>query len=307
MITEHIERYASSNRMFSQQLRTLRRAGGAPIDCMEAGIRYVELPVKTDGVRSFFGETPVLTDQSDGKEVEQVSAHAGGSCAVTLQLQHHQRQSAGSRGRRRDASQTGPCSPAGRSAWLWAGAGEAESARERAVLHEHLREIGDHAGRLGITYCFETHPGVCQNADGMLETMSALAHDALRLNFDTGNVLYYNQGADVIESLRRVVSYVEHVHLKDSRGTFEEWNFPALGAGGAVDFRVVREVLDEAGFSGPVQPGDRRRSRRGAAVPGGVPATCRRQRVSFARLRLHRVNCGGYHVVRCRCRFDRSD
>ena len=38
----------------------------------EAGIRYVELPVKTEGVPSFFGETPVLTDQSGSEEVEQI-------------------------------------------------------------------------------------------------------------------------------------------------------------------------------------------------------------------------------------------
>ena len=216
----------------------------------EAGIRYVELPVKTEGVPSFFGETPVLTDQSGSEEVEQIrrmlEEHALSLCSCNITSGNPlDRNVVDVTLRKLDlAGQLGV-------RLVVAGAGEAESPGERAVLYDHLREIGDHAGQLGITYCFETHPGVCQNADGMLETMSALAHDALRLNFDTGNVLYYNQGADVIESLRRVVSFVAHVHLKDSGGTFEEWNFPALGAGGAVEFRLVREVLDEAGFSGP--------------------------------------------------------
>ncbi len=32
---------------------------------------------------------------------------------------------------------------------------------------------------------------------------------------------------------------------------FEDWYFPALGDGGSVDFRRVREVLDGVGFLGP--------------------------------------------------------
>ncbi len=40
------------------------------------------------------------------------------------------------------------------------------------------------------------------------------------------------------------------MHLKDSRGGFEDWYFPALGEGGAVDFARVRQTLDDAGFSG---------------------------------------------------------
>jgi L-ribulose-5-phosphate 3-epimerase len=39
--------------------------------------------------------------------------------------------------------------------------------------------------------------------------------------------------------------------LKDSRGGFEDWYFPALGEGGAVDFARVRQALDGVGFIGP--------------------------------------------------------
>ncbi len=44
---------------------------------------------------------------------------------------------------------------------------------------------------------------------------------------------------------------MRNVHLKDNRGGFEDWYFPAVGDGGAVDFRRVREILDGAGFAGP--------------------------------------------------------
>ncbi len=51
--------------------------------------------------------------------------------------------------------------------------------------------------------------------------------------------------------LEKVAPLVASVHAKDSRGAFEEWYFPALGDGGAVDFRRVRAVLDAVGFPGP--------------------------------------------------------
>ena len=44
---------------------------------------------------------------------------------------------------------------------------------------------------------------------------------------------------------------MRNVHLKDNRGGFEDWYFPAVGDGGAVDFRRIREILDGVGFAGP--------------------------------------------------------
>jgi inosose dehydratase len=102
-----------------------------------------------------------------------------------------------------------------------------------------------------MTVALETHKGPTQNADAMLALMGAVDHPNVRINFDTGNFNYYNRGADPVAELERVKHLVRNVHLKDSRGGFEDWYFPAVGDGGAVDFRRVREVLDGAGFTGP--------------------------------------------------------
>lgn len=131
------------------------------------------------------------------------------------------------------------------------GAGQPASDEERTLTRANLRKIGDHAGSLGITVALETHKGPTQNARAMLELMEDLDHPQIRLNFDTGNILYYNDGADVIAELEAVKHLVRNVHLKDSRGGFEDWYFPAIGDGGAIDFRAVREVLDGVGFAGP--------------------------------------------------------
>jgi inosose dehydratase len=116
---------------------------------------------------------------------------------------------------------------------------------------QSLRKMGDTAAELGMTVALETHKGPTQNATAMLALMAAVDHPHVRLNFDTGNIGYYNAGADPVAELERVKHLVRNVHLKDSRGGFEDWYFPAVGDGGAVDFKRVREILDGVGFSGP--------------------------------------------------------
>lgn len=118
-------------------------------------------------------------------------------------------------------------------------------------LYDVLRTIGDRCRELGLVYCCETHPGVCQDVRSMVETMRTIDHPAVRLNFDTGNLLYFNDGANVETSLARVVRWVGSVHLKDHTGEAGAWAFPALGHGGGVDFTRVRQILRESGFRGP--------------------------------------------------------
>jgi inosose dehydratase len=131
------------------------------------------------------------------------------------------------------------------------GAGQPADDAERRTVLASLRRLGDLAASLGMVIALETHKGPTQNADAMLRLMAEVDHPAIRLNFDTGNIAYYNRGFDPVAELERVAPFVRNVHLKDNRGGFEDWYFPALGEGGSVDFRRVREVLDVVGFAGP--------------------------------------------------------
>jgi inosose dehydratase len=131
------------------------------------------------------------------------------------------------------------------------GAGQPVDDEERRTIVAHLRRIGDTAGEHGMSVALETHKGPTQNARAMLALMDDVDHPQVRLNFDTGNIAYYNPGADPADELEPVKHLVRNVHLKDSRGGFEDWYFPALGDAGAVDFGRIRSILDGAGFSGP--------------------------------------------------------
>ena len=131
------------------------------------------------------------------------------------------------------------------------GAGQPADAAERQTIIGHLRRLGETARECGITLALETHKGPTQNAEAMLALMSEVDHPGVRLNFDTGNIAYYNKDTDPCDELDKVKHLVRNVHLKDNRGGYEDWYFPAVGDGGAVDFARVREILDGVGFAGP--------------------------------------------------------
>lgn len=215
----------------------------------ETGITHVELPIKTHGVRSPFGETPLLTDASTSAEVE-AARRLADAAGVTLSSCNI------SSGNIVDPAAVArtivklDLAAALGVTLVVGGGGEARSAAEEQQLVRHLRVIGDAAAERGLIYCCETHPGACQNADRMLETMHRVNHPQIRLNFDTGNLFYYNRNVDLPLMLQRVAPYVRHVHLKDTPGGFQQWHFAELGSG-CIDFSRVRTLLEQVGFEGP--------------------------------------------------------
>jgi inosose dehydratase len=130
------------------------------------------------------------------------------------------------------------------------GAGQPASAEEWSVISKNLNTIGKTAADCGITMALETHKGPTQNAASMLRTLEAVNHPSVLLNFDTGNIAYYNEGMTPMDELKKVAHLVVNVHVKDNRGRLEDWYFPALGEGGAVDFTSIRETLDAQNYKG---------------------------------------------------------
>jgi sugar phosphate isomerase/epimerase len=121
----------------------------------------------------------------------------------------------------------------------------------KQVAYERLRRAGDVARKHGVTIVLETHPDLGGTADAHRETMRQIHHPNVRVNFDTGNITYYNQGTDAVTELKKIIDYVATVELKDHNGQFKVWSFPVLGKG-VVDFPAVLKVLEEHGFRGPI-------------------------------------------------------
>jgi len=121
---------------------------------------------------------------------------------------------------------------------------------ERQVAYSRLRRLGDLARGSGVVLAVETHPDLAENGDVALETMRNVNHPSVGINFDTGNIYYYNEGRNAVEEVRKIARYVRSVHLKDTNGRPRTWYFPTLGEG-VVDFKGVFSVLNGVGFFGP--------------------------------------------------------
>lgn len=121
---------------------------------------------------------------------------------------------------------------------------------DRATVYSRLRAVGDTCARYDVFAIMETHPDLVTNGDVGRQTMEGVHHPNIRINWDTANVYYYNQGIDGVEELKKVLPYVEGVHLKDTNGGYRTWYFPALGEG-VVNFAEVFRVLNTRGFYGP--------------------------------------------------------
>ncbi len=121
---------------------------------------------------------------------------------------------------------------------------------DRKVVYDRLRAIGENAAPFDIKVCLETHPDIVHNGDIALETMKAVDHPNIRVNFDTGNVYFYNHNVTAVTEVQKIVGYVGAVHLKDTNGGYRTWHFPTLGEG-VVDYKAVFQTLNDAGFYGP--------------------------------------------------------
>jgi inosose dehydratase len=121
----------------------------------------------------------------------------------------------------------------------------------KEVAYERLRKAGDIAKSHGVTITLETHRDLGTNADVHIETMKAINHPNVRVNFDTGNISFYNQGGDAVAELKKVIDYVGTMELKDHNLEYETWNFPTLGTG-KVNFPEILKILGAHHYQGPV-------------------------------------------------------
>ncbi len=131
-----------------------------------------------------------------------------------------------------------------------AGAGEARDAAERRTLLRHLAAAGDYAATLGLVLALEIHPGLTVSGHAARALMEELDHPQVRINYDTGNVVFYND-LDPAEDVEEIAAFVAQVHLKD-KGTRQQgaWDFVPIGQG-VVNFPRIVEVLRAVDFRGP--------------------------------------------------------
>jgi len=120
----------------------------------------------------------------------------------------------------------------------------------RWVLDAALRTAEEYGVYIGI----EPHGPFSTTVGGMKRIMSLVDSPWLGINYDTGNVLI--SGHDPVATLKELVGWVRHVHLKDviysePKPGHEHGTPMGTGIGmGNVDLKACIEVLEQGGYDG---------------------------------------------------------
>ncbi len=112
------------------------------------------------------------------------------------------------------------------------------------------RFLGDYAQARGVRLAFEIHEGLAHSGVAAARLLDAIDHDAIGVNYDTGNVVFYNDDVDPALDITAIADRVIHVHLKDTSGGRGDWTFGPLGSG-HVDLPAIVATLRKHGFHGP--------------------------------------------------------
>lgn len=215
-----------------------------------AGIEAIELPIRTAGFRTRWGDAALvdtdstLADLSRADTLLEQNGIRVASCTCLAGNPLDPANVALAKRKLDLASHFG-------ATVAVIDAGAAEDDAERSQICEQLRELGDYADQRGMTLCCEMQRGLCINHREMLTLLKEVDHPRIRANFDTGNLLYYNEQIHAEVALARMCHLVRHVRLKESRGVPGEWHAIALGSGGAVDFLRTYQIMRDCGFRGP--------------------------------------------------------
>lgn len=142
--------------------------------------------------------------------------------------------------------------------WFWLAEGHHDDPALRPLAIERIRELGDHARRLGLGVSLEMYEDTyVGTADEAVAFLTEVDHDAVGLNPDLGNLVRLHREVEPWESMfEKVLPHANFWHIKNYTRDLD----PATGAYatapvplkyGYVNYRkIIRRALD-LGYTGP--------------------------------------------------------
>jgi L-ribulose-5-phosphate 3-epimerase len=147
------------------------------------------------------------------------------------------------------------------------------TARLGIDIMSNIGELADYAAKRGIMLGIEIHGDITSSGKKAIPIIQKINRDNVRINYDTANIEFYDNGTKAEDDLPETVPYLVHLHAKDHIGGAREWNFPAPGEESAQYSRKRRVYRAD-------QRRDRVRQRTVASVGGSQPLDEERTRSS---------------------------
>ena len=115
------------------------------------------------------------------------------------------------------------------------------------VFYKNMRKIIETAEKWDVIIGLESHGDIVSTAKDSIQVFEYFHHPLVRLNYDTGNVLFYSAGkVKVEEDIKYGFEYLSYLHLKDIRIQGNQVAYVPIGAGD-VHFPEVFETLKTLG------------------------------------------------------------
>jgi sugar phosphate isomerase/epimerase len=116
------------------------------------------------------------------------------------------------------------------------------------VLADCVKYLADAAAKEGVVLLMETGQ---ETAEMLAEFLETLAHPALAVNFDPGNMILYGKG-EPIEAVEILGKWIRHVHAKDALRSpvAGQWGKEVAWGSGHVGGEVFLKALKQTGFVG---------------------------------------------------------
>lgn len=128
--------------------------------------------------------------------------------------------------------------------------GHQSADENEAAFLANIGAMADEAEQAGIAIGLEIHGDIMASGRKSLPLLEKISRDSVKVNYDTANVEFYS-GDKAVDDLEAIAPHLAHVHLKDTAGGKGVWDFGAIGSG-SVDFARVLEILEQAGYTGPL-------------------------------------------------------
>jgi len=132
--------------------------------------------------------------------------------------------------------------------YITTGTGNVESEEDRIKFYREISLLGEYAAKRNISICLEIHGDWLNNGKVATDVVKDINMGNIKINYDTANVIFYGNTRPE-KDIKNALGNLGYVHLKDKRGGYKVWDFPALGEG-EIDFKVIFEALQE--YKGPM-------------------------------------------------------
>lgn len=144
--------------------------------------------------------------------------------------------------------------------WFWHQPGHSDDPRDLDLAVERVREIADHAQRLGMEVSLEVYEDTLTGtAEACVELLRLIDHPAVGINPDFGNLIRLHRAIPSYQSMfDQVLPYSNYWHIKnyfrdEDVATGSYFTAPAPLELGLIDYRQIIRQAIQFGYRGAFQ------------------------------------------------------